>query len=118
MVKERRAGHRVAARWPVTYWNAELFGQGTVLNVSHLGCRVAGTMTVADGMRVKLWISPPHKEDEVCVEDAEVIWANDHEFGVRFDRLSAVYRRGLAIVLQSAERRQSFQVQAVPLKSG
>ena len=35
--------------------------------------RVAGTMTVLEGMRIKLWISPPHNEDEVGVEDATVI---------------------------------------------
>lgn len=30
--------HPFIAQWPVTYWNDELFGQGTVLEISPVGC--------------------------------------------------------------------------------
>jgi hypothetical protein len=74
----------------VTYWNDELFGEGTVLNVSHLGCRMVGTMTVEEGMRLQLWISPPNKADQLCVQEARVLKVREHEFGIGFQRLAAI----------------------------
>lgn len=108
-IKDQMSHCRFAARWPMTYSNDELFGHGTILNVCQLGCRVAGTMTVEEGMRLKLLISPPNKEDALCVEEAQVLWVKDHEFGLAFQRLAAMDRRELALFSQHAERRQSFQ---------
>jgi len=108
-IKEQRHHPRSVAIWPVTYWNDELFGQGTVLNVSHLGCRVAGTMMVVDGMRLKLWISPPGKGESLCVEEGRVQWVKDHEFGVEFRRLGAIDHRELSVFLEHAERRRRHE---------
>ena len=108
-IKGQRTHSRFIAGWPVTYWNDELFGQGTVLNVSHVGCRMAGTMPVEKGMPLKLWISPPTKEDVLCIEEARVLWVKDHEFGVEFRSMAMIDQRELAAFLDSAERRQSFQ---------
>ena len=107
-IKEQRHHPRCVAIWPVTYWNDELFGQGTVLNISPLGCRVAGTMTVVDGMRLKLWISPSN-EEPLSVEEARVRWVKDHEFGVEFRRLALIDHRELAAFLEHAERRHRFE---------
>jgi hypothetical protein len=108
-IKGQTTHSRFVAQWPVTYWNDELFGQGTVLNVSNLGCRMAGTMTVEEGMRLKLWISPPTKEDVLCIEEARVLWVKDHEFGVEFRSMDLIDQRELGVFLDNAERRQSFQ---------
>lgn len=108
-MQEQRQHPRSVAIWPVTYWNDELFGQGTVLNISPLGCRIAGTMTVVDGMQLKLWISPSNKEEALSVEEARVRWVKDHEFGVEFRRLAAIDHRELAVFLEHAERRHRFQ---------
>ena len=108
-IKGQKAHSRFVAQWPVTYWNDELFGQGTVLNVSNLGCRMAGTMTVEEGMRLQLWISPPTKEDVLCIEEARVLWVKDHEFGVEFCSMAVIDQRELGAFLDNAERRQSFQ---------
>ena len=113
-IKEQRAHSRFVTGWPVSYWNDELFGQGTVLNVSNVGCRMAGTMTVEKGMTLKLWISPPTKEDVLCIEEARVLWVKDHEFGVEFRSMPMIDQRELAAFLDSAERRQSFQPSHVP----
>jgi PilZ domain len=87
-IEERRHHTGFRVRWPVTYCNDELFGQGTILDVSHRGCEIAGTMSVAVGMRLKLWISPP-REEHLCIEQAQVLWVKDHEFGLRFRHLTA-----------------------------
>ena len=108
-IKDQRSHWRFAARWPMTYSNDELFGHGTILNVCHTGCRVAGTMTVEEGMRLKLLITPPNKEEALCIEEARVLWVKDHEFGIGFRRMATIDQRELAAFLNSAERRQSFQ---------
>lgn len=108
-LKGQRCHPRFVARWPATYWNDHLFGEGTVLNVSHLGCRMAGTMMVEQGMRLQLRIAPPHKEDQLCVHEARVLWAKDHEFGLEFIRLPLIDQRELSAYLEKAERRHSFQ---------
>jgi hypothetical protein len=70
---------------------------------------VAGTMTVEEGMRLKLWISLPNKEGALCVEEARVLWVKEHEFGIEFRRVATIDQRELAVFLHNAERRQSFQ---------
>ena len=109
ILKEQSYHSPFATTWPVNYWNDELFGQGTVLNISPLGCRVAGTMTVTEGARLKLWMSPPHKEDQLCVEEARVLWVNNYEFGVEFRQLAAIDQRELATFLENAEHCQTLR---------
>ena len=100
---------RFAVKWPVTYGNEELFGRGTVLDVSHAACQLAGTMPVAVGMRLKLWIAPPHRENSLCVDEARVLWVKDHGCGLEFRGLSSRDQRWLMGFLETAERRNSFQ---------
>ncbi len=100
---------RFPVRWPVTYGNDELFGQGNVLDVSHAGCQLADTMPVAAGMVLKLWILPSHREDQLCVEEARVLWVKDYEFGIELRYLPSRDQRWLMGFLESAERRNSFR---------
>ena len=100
---------RFAVKWAVIYWNEGLFGQGTVLDVSHVGCQMAGTMPVSVGMVLKLWIAPSHREDKLCVEEARVLWTKDNEFGLELRRMPASDHRWLLGFLETAERRNSFR---------
>jgi hypothetical protein len=102
--KAQRDYARFPVRWPVTYWNQGLFGQGTVLEVSHELCRVAGTISVAAGMVLQLWISPPQKEAPLCVEEARVLWVKDHEFWIELRRLPAIDRCELMGFLETCSK--------------
>ena len=107
---------RFAVWWPVTYWNEDLlFGQGTVLDISHVACRLAGTMPVAVGMVLKVRIAPPQREDPLYVQEGRVLWAKGCIFGLELRGLSAIDHRWLVGFLQNAERRNSYrQVSQVP----
>jgi PilZ domain len=105
-IKGKRSHSGFLAGWPVTYWNDEVFGQGTVLNLSNAGCRMAGTMTVEEGARLTLWISPPTKEDVLCIDEARVMWVHGHQFGVEFRSMAVIDQRELAAFLHDVERRQ------------
>jgi hypothetical protein len=69
---------RFVVWWPVTYWNENvLFGQGTMLDISHVACRLAGTMPVAVGMVLKVRIALPHREDPLYVHRPECCGLKD-----------------------------------------
>jgi hypothetical protein len=105
MSKERRCHPRFPVTWLVLYGNKEVFGQGTVLNVSQAGCQVAAMMPVAVGMRLKLWIFTPHREDPLYVGEARVRWAKVARFGLELRRLLLTDHRWLVSLLETAERR-------------
>ena len=100
---------RFSVKWPATYWNEGLFGQGTIVDVSHVGCHMAGTMPVTAGMLLKLWVAPPQGETRLCVEEARVLWSKDYECGLEFREMRPDDRQWLSRYLELAERRNSFR---------
>ena len=61
-------------------------------------------------MLLKLSISPAHKEDKLCVEEARVLWVKEDAFGLEFRRLSPIDHRWLLRFLDNAERRNSYRI--------
>ena len=108
-IKERRQHARFVVQWPLFYANDELIGQGALLNLSQVGCQIAGTMPVHQGMILRMWVSPAHKEECLCVEEARVLWVKEHEFGLELGRLHSADHRWLKAFLETAERRDSFR---------
>lgn len=104
-------GHyaQFTVRWPLLYGNDELLGQGTVLNISRISCRLAGTMPVAVGMLLKLWACPGQKEDELYVAEARVLWVRRHEFGLELRRMGLKDHQWLVNYLEGAERRANYR---------
>jgi hypothetical protein len=117
--EERRCHPRFPVKWLVLYGNKELFGQGTVLDVSHAGCQVAAMMPVTVGMRLKLWIFTPHRKDPLYVGEARVCWAKVSRFGLELRRLHLTDHSWLVSFLETAERRtfgeSSRRVPGMPL---
>ena len=74
-------------QWPLLYANNELAGQGTLLRVSGAECHVAGTMPVASGMVMQVWIFPPNRNDALYVREARVLWAQTNEFALELREL-------------------------------
>ena len=104
-----RSHARFAVTWPIVYSNDELTSHGTVLDLSLIGCQVMGTVAVSVGMLLQLSISPPHKEENLCVELARVLWVKGDQFGLEFRRLPAMDQRWLLRFLENAERRNSYR---------
>ena len=100
---------RFAVSWPIIYSNDELTGQGTVRDLSLIGCQVSGTVPVTVGMLLQLAISPPHKEDKLYIQEACVLWVKGNQFGLKFRGLSSKDHRWLLRFLENAERRNSYR---------
>lgn len=113
-LKERRHHGRFMVQWPMLYANEELIGRGTLVNVSHAGCQIVGTMPVAVGMLLKVWLSPAHREEALYVKEARVLWAKEHEFGLEICDLTTNDQRWLRGYLETAEARNSFRVNGQP----
>ena len=73
---------RFPVRWPVVYRCGEFLGEGTVLDFTHRGWRVAGCMPVKPDMRLILRMWPPDKPEHVRIKRTTVLWAKDCEFAV------------------------------------
>lgn len=79
---------RFPVRWAVVYGCEGFLGEGTVLDVTRIGWRVAGVMPVQPGMRLTLQLWPEGKPDRMRVE-ATVLWVNGCEFALDKPKLTA-----------------------------
>ena len=73
---------RFPVRWPVLYRNGELLAEGTVLDLTSLGWRLAGSMPVIPGMQLMLQVCIPERSTPLRIQRATVLWVNKHEFAI------------------------------------
>jgi hypothetical protein len=64
------------------YGTATFLAEGTVLDLTARGWRVAGTMPVVPGMRLTVQVSVPERPTLLRVQRATVLWVKDHEFAI------------------------------------
>lgn len=117
-MKKSHAGRRNArfsVLWHVLYGTDDFIGNGTLLDLSALGCRLAGTMPVEPGMHLRLRLYPQQKDGEVRIEEAHVTWVNGNEFGVELKQLSPRDHHWLLRYTERAERRSTFHSAPTPL---
>ncbi|HXV68239.1 MAG TPA: hypothetical protein VD738_04870 [Nitrospira sp.] len=77
-----RRQSRFPVSWPVLYGGAEFLAEGTVLDLTRIGWRVAGAMPVVPGMPLTLAVWVPDKQDPIRIERATVLWVNGCEFAI------------------------------------
>ena len=77
-----RRSSRFPVRWPMRYGNTTFLAEGTVLDLTDRGWRLAGTMPVVPGMRLTLQVSVPERSTLLHVLQATVLWVKDHEFAI------------------------------------
>lgn len=73
-------------RFPVNcllYFSSDqLYGTGTVWNLSLGGWRVDSEVAVATGTTLTLFVMLPDNKQAVVVDEATVCWSRGHEFGL------------------------------------
>jgi hypothetical protein len=77
-----RRQSRFPVSWPVLYGGDELLAEGTVLDLTQIGWRIAGAMPVRPGMQLALAVWVPEKREPLRVERATVLWVNGCEFAI------------------------------------
>ena len=104
-----RNSPRFPIQWPTLYGAANFIANGTVLDLSLMGCRLAGTMPPDQGLRLHLWVYPSQRERGIYVEEARVKWISDEQFGLEFVKIQTQDLQWLMGYLDRAERRNSFR---------
>ncbi len=115
-----RRHSRFPVSWRVVYGTTEFVAEGTVLDLTTRGWRIAGTMPVAPGMQLRLQVCVPERPEPLHVLRATVLWANDHEFAIEADEMARRdetwvteflrQKLGLMWMLQEAPPETSHQV--------
>jgi len=77
-----RRHSRFPVSWSVLYGSDEFLAEGTVLDLTSRGWRIAGSMPVAPGMQLTLQVSVPEKSTPLRVQRATVLWVTDQDFAI------------------------------------
>lgn len=81
---------RFPVRWPMLYGSDELVAEGTVLDLTSLGWRLAGSMPVVPGMQLTLQVSIPERSTPLRIKRATVLWVKDHEFAIEAHEMAPI----------------------------
>lgn len=95
-----RRHSRFPVSWPVLYGNNAFFAEGTVLDLTTRGWRVAGSMPVTPGMQLTLQVSIPERSAPLRVHRATVLWVLDHEFAIEAHEMAPIDQAWVAEFLQ------------------
>ncbi len=82
-----RRHSRFPVSWPVVYGDGSFLAEGTVLDLTSLGWKVAGAMPVAPGMRLSLQVSVPERATPLRIHRATVLWVKGQEFAIEAHKI-------------------------------
>jgi len=89
--QNKRFAHRVYSGFPIQismrYLGENSPGQGVVLELSRVGCRIHGNEPVVAGETLSLHFFLPISQKPLLIEQATVKWVKGWEFGLAFKRL-------------------------------
>lgn len=89
-INPMRRHSRFPVSWPLLYGNEAFVAEGTVLDLTALGWRVAGSIRVVPGMELSLQVSVPERSTPLCVRRATVLWVHDQEFAIEAHEMTTV----------------------------
>lgn len=87
-----RRHSRFPVSWPLLYGNDAFLAEGTVLDLTTRGWRVAGSMPVIPGMTLTLQVSVPERSTPLRVHRATVLWVHDQEFAIEAHGMAPIDR--------------------------
>mgnify|MGYP003575056964 FL=1 len=97
---EQRSHVRIGVEYSAAFSGSSYRADGTVLNLSMVGCRCRTGMVVQSGDTLRLLIHVPRYEHPLYVALAEVRWSQGQEFGVEFIHMELEDRHRLAQVIR------------------
>lgn len=119
-----RRHSRFPVSWPVLYGNNAFLAEGTVLDLTSRGWRVAGSMPVTPGMQLTLQVSIPERSAPLCVHRATVLWVYDHEFAIEAHEMAPIdqawvteflqHKLGLMWMSRATDQETSLQARDKP----
>jgi hypothetical protein len=95
-----RIYHRFPLHYPVIFGGAPFVGEGTLNNLSLMGCSILGDREVLCGSEVRVSLLLPNQAKALSVDLGTVKWVQGEEFGVEFLRLPNEARKRLNSALR------------------
>ncbi|MDA2910554.1 PilZ domain-containing protein [Nitrospiraceae bacterium AH_259_D15_M11_P09] len=100
---------RAAFECPAELFGDELFGEGTVLNLSIGGFAVESDQPVKAGMTLKLRVFLPDDEKPIVIR-ATIRWAREGKFGVKTTLIGIEDKKRLREFIVSTVDKSSYNV--------
>ena len=95
-----RTYHRFPLHYPVIFGGAPFVGEGTLSNLSLMGCSVLCDREVLCGSEVRVSMLLPNQSGVLSIDLGMVKWVQGEQFGVEFLRLPLVARQRLNSALR------------------
>jgi PilZ domain len=111
----KRIHARAMVHRRVEYRHAQGQGEGVLLDLSLLGCRIKGASPFHCGTRLRLQLWLPDQALPVNVELAAVQWIAAEQFGVRFLEVSPTARGRIEQVVQVLSEAQQPDVTVISI---
>jgi DNA-binding response OmpR family regulator len=106
---DQRKHSRFSITLPVAFGNGAFAYTGTLIDISHEGCRIRSA-DAAPGVkyfRVEIQLDDPHAT--LTVDLAVMRWSRNEEFGVEFIRMEPDHQARLRSLIRSCEEARSRQ---------
>ena len=100
---DQRHYNRVRVDYAAAFSGDAYRAQGTILNLSMLGCRARSAYSIKQGESVGLLITVPGYDQPLYVSRADIQWADGNEFGMEFVHMEWEVRQHLAEIIRSIE---------------
>jgi len=96
-----RTYHRFPLQYPVIFGGAPFVGEGTLTNLSLMGCAVLCDREVLRGSKVRVSVLLPDQTSAVSIDLGTIKWVQGNQFGVEFLRLPFEARQRLNSALRT-----------------
>ena len=100
---EQRKYDRVCVEYAASFSGPTYRAQGTVLNLSMVGCRARSERTIMKDESVGMLIDVPRYEHPLYISRAEVRWSDGQDFGMEFIHIELEDRHRLAEIIRTIE---------------
>ena len=102
-VGEQRKYPRFPVALPALFGDGVWLQAGTVVDISHEGCRIRSTGGTPNGKYFQVEIAPEEPAEKLTVDLAVMRWSRQGEFGVEFIRMASKSQAQLRRIVQSCE---------------
>ena len=106
-----RPYRRIPTWFASYYMSASIIGKGVVKNLSRTGLRVLGDHSFTPGTQVSVRLSTSETDPPLEIFRASVRWADQYEFGLRIEDLSADAANRLADLINADIGRRRLNAQ-------
>lgn len=79
-----RGLYRLPLTYPAMYCVSSTVGEGTISNISAVGCTIETDQPLSDDQRLALRLLLPDQRESLPIEAAQVRWVNGNRAGVEF----------------------------------